>query len=366
MRRRVQLGAAVALALGLALWAGSVTLRSRALYRSLKRNDRGWSAPVHRVDPELGYAPIPGVRAAHVFPLGPPVPMRFSAEGFRVPVDAPEELELRRPLVLALGCSFTYGDACLAEDTFADRVAAELGGTSLNAGVCGYGYAQMVLLARRLVPRYRPDVVLFQTSPWLWERALKPWAESYFGLVPVPWIAAPPAGRPLDDVLRPPLFPSRAVGLPVDRYRRGPASTGELLGFVTGPGGALFVHDDLRALPHRLGRALGRGPAAPDREAVLDALLGEVARTCAVNRGRLLVVRIGAATPRDDERVGRLPGARLVDATTALEARLPERTRAAYLRAYAHWRGDPPRLVDTHLNPAGHAVVAEAILAALR
>ena len=45
-------------------------------------------------------------------------------------------------------------------------VAQGLGGTVLNAGKCAYGLSQMLILARRLIPRYRPDYVLVQFSPW--------------------------------------------------------------------------------------------------------------------------------------------------------------------------------------------------------
>ena len=43
-----------------------------------------------------------------------------------------------------------------------------------------------------------------------------------------------------------------------------------------------------------------------------------------------------------------------------------ERSVRLGLRAYGHWRGDPPQLVDTHFNPLAHRLVAEAILARLR
>ncbi len=358
MRRKWILAGFVFAAALLIAYLGSVARRSYSLYEYLKGRERGWSAAVHRADPQLGYAPRPDTRASHVFPVGPDVPMRFGCEGLRIPVDAPDELALKRPLILALGCSFTYGDACLAEETFPYRVAEALGGTALNAGVCGYGYAQMGLLAQRLIPRYRPDVVLFQASPWLWDRAVDPRAETYFGVTPVPYYARAENGFEL----RGPEFRSLAIGLPVAEYRDGPASPVEFLRFFASQGLRLFVHDDLHALP-QLWRAR---PGPPERAEVLDALLTDVARTCAVQRSRLLVVQIGSRDgPDDDARVARLPGAVLVDATEALEDRLPERTRAAYLRAYGHWRGTPPRLVDTHFNADAHAVVAEEILATL-
>ena len=36
----------------------------------------------------------------------------------------------------------------------------------------------------------------------------------------------------------------------------------------------------------------------------------------------------------------------------------------SYLRAYGHWKGNPPRLIDEHPNARAHAIIAEQVLAA--
>jgi len=59
------------------------------------------------------------------------------------------------------------------------------------------------------------------------------------------------------------------------------------------------------------------------------------------------------------------PEVALVDPRPALLAALPSADRESYLRAYAHWRGTPPRLVDEHPNARAHAIVAAQVLAAL-
>ena len=141
--------------------------RAFSAYSFLKSDHLGFRGQVHRADPELGFAAVPGAQGFHVFPVGPPFPMRYDAEGFRIPASQAPDAVRRRPLVLALGCSFTYGDGCRAEDVYPQLVAAELGGTALNAGKCAYGLSQMLLLARRLIPQYKPDYVLVQFSTWL-------------------------------------------------------------------------------------------------------------------------------------------------------------------------------------------------------
>lgn len=102
----------------LLLYLGSVVLRTTRVYQYVKSNQRGWSGKVHTSHPELGFSPIPGTQGAHVFPIGPKIPMRYDQKGFRIPVDEVVTSSPPHPLVLALGDSFTYGDACLAEETY--------------------------------------------------------------------------------------------------------------------------------------------------------------------------------------------------------------------------------------------------------
>jgi hypothetical protein len=107
-----------------------------SIYGYVKTSQRGWSGKVHRADAELGFAPIPNARGAHVFPIGPDIPMRYDENGFRVPVTESSASSNQRPLILALGCSFTYGDATPAEETSPYLVGQYLRGTVKNAEVC--------------------------------------------------------------------------------------------------------------------------------------------------------------------------------------------------------------------------------------
>ena len=170
-----------------AAYVGAAAYRSKPLYESLKSHERGWSGRAHAPDARLGFAPVPGARGAHVFPIGPDVPMRYDAHGFRVPVHAEQAPAVTHPLLLTLGCSFTYGDAVAAEEAWPFVTAQMLGGTAANAGVCGYGLAQMLLLAERLVPSVAPDYLVVQYSPWLASRAQSPLGPSRFGYLPTPY-----------------------------------------------------------------------------------------------------------------------------------------------------------------------------------
>ncbi len=67
--------------------------------------------------------------------------------------------------------------------------------------------------------------------------------------------------------------------------------------------------------------------------------------------------------PRDS--LDSVSGVTVIDAYANLASRLPSYNNRAFLRAYAHWRGDPPMLVDDHPNAEAHRLVAEMILLAV-
>ena len=358
--------AAVALVGGYALSLGQ---RSFAAYSFLKSDHLGFRGPVHRADPELGFAAVPGAQGFHVFPDGPAIPMRYDAEGFRVPAHQ-DAVTRRRPLVLALGCSFTYGDACRAEDVYPHLVAAELGGTALNAGKCAYGLSQMLLLARRLIPRHQPDYVLVQFSTWLPGRGTSGFARATFGRVPVPYLVLRDDGT---AGVEPPVFRTRVFDLPFHEFDNKRRGAGEFTRFFVTAAAPLFVHDDLAMAAYGVRRALGRLPEAEqeraqrNREEVNRVVYREIGRIAAASGARLVIVRLSHPLEKHWQRLKELsPGAIVVNAQAALDAHVPSGSRDEYDRLFGHWRGSPPRLVDNHPNPAAHRVIASEVARAIR
>jgi lysophospholipase L1-like esterase len=65
-----------------------------------------------------------------------------------------------RPLVLAAGDSFTFGDEVGDADTWPANLERRLGVRVLNAGVPGYGFDQAVLRALRLAEQLRPELLI--------------------------------------------------------------------------------------------------------------------------------------------------------------------------------------------------------------
>ena len=65
-----------------------------------------------------------------------------------------------RPLILAVGDSFTFGDDVADTDTWPAFLQRLTGYRVLNAGVSSYGFDQTVLRAEGLAPKYKPDILI--------------------------------------------------------------------------------------------------------------------------------------------------------------------------------------------------------------
>jgi hypothetical protein len=355
---------------GLGAYALFVGYRAWGAWSFLKSDHLGFRGRVHQADAELGFAAVPGADGFHVFPIGPPIPMRYDEEGFRVPAGTPAGQPRRRPLVMALGCSFTYGDACRAEDVYPYLVAQDLGGSALNAGKCAYGLSQMLLLARRLIPAWKPDYVLVQFSTWLPGRGTSGFARATFGEVPVPYLLLHEDGS---ASVEPPVFRTRVFDLPFHEFDNQRRGAGEYARFFFTAAGPLFVHDDLAMAAYAVRRALGRLPeqdqrrAQDRREDVNRAVYAEIGRIAQASGARMVIVRLSHPLEAHWQRLKELsPGALVVNAQAALDARVPSKSREDYYKLFGHWRGDPPRFIDNHPNPAAHRVIADEVVRAIR
>jgi hypothetical protein len=350
----------------------AVAWRTQNLYADVKGARMGVIGKLYRFDPELGFASIPGAQGYWRVTPGLEVPVRYDENGLRVPVGVPVGAPGRRPRVLALGCSYTVGASCRAEQTYPYLVASALGGEAENAAEGGYGLAQMVVRGRGLIPRLKPDYVLAQCSDWLVSRSQTQTAPSLIGRVPTPYYYQADDGRVL---LHPPVFSTRLFDLPVWRYANPRRGASEFLSFLWQVGLPLTVDEDLTFSAKRIRELAGRVPVpCKDGDAIVRAAYTELATLARANGARLVVVIVGKVTGEKRRAwLERLPGVVLVDAEAALWSQLgiaAEGPRApgqaAYLKTYGHWFGSPPVLVDWHPNARAHAVVAGEVVRVLR
>ncbi len=353
----LQVGAAFA------LWGGYVAYRSSVVYQYLKRNERGLMGKVARVDSDLGYAIVPNSLGAMTFPIGDNLPVEHDENGFRIPVGASTEALPVRPVIMALGCSCTYGETIPAEQAFPFLVGRGLGGSVRNAGVFGYGLAQMLILARRLIPVYKPDYLLVQYSPWLGRRARTPFAPSYFGRVPVPYF-----GEQGGITLHAPLFSTMLFDLPIDKYRGTPPGIQDAASFFWKVGLPLAVHDHFHMAVAGAKSYSGRSPKPARPESNVEQFVySQIGKTAREHGARMVVVIVPSnTTPPSILRETFPSDVIVVDPHPALLSRLPTKDDATYHKYYCSWRGSPPRMVDLHPNASAHRLIADEILSSLR
>lgn len=83
--------------------------------------------------------------------------------GIRLNGDTPPRAE--RPLVLAVGDSFAFGDGVDDEDSWPATLERLTGGRVINAGMIAFGLDQAVLRAEQLIDVYRPDTIVVAFIP---------------------------------------------------------------------------------------------------------------------------------------------------------------------------------------------------------
>lgn len=359
--------AGLCLALLALAYLATVMVRGVALQNDMAVEGRGSIGKVYKADPVLGIVPAPGINGLELVPLGKPVALHHDGRGFRVAAGTTPHPAGRRPRVLFLGDSFTYGRMVAAEDTFAALTARRLGGEGLNAGVNGYGLAQMVLRARQMIPAYRPDIVVVQYSPWLVARAIDEFAPAETGkkdrllYIPAPYYAD---GAPLQ--ITGPAFDATPEEWLVPAARLAAARSGRWM-FFWRFALPLTWHQDSRLAWFRLKQTVGLAPRpTTDEAAVIRDAYAELSALSSRYHARMLILALGSSAPL--EVPGELfpPGVGGVNGWRALVEPLAPQTTDEYTRQYMIWRGSPPQLVDWHPNEHAHEVIAEALATRIR
>lgn len=359
LTRRKKVYFAIALA-GLVIAVLTLIYISTIIWRCseyLRRHAR-WVGSVYQSDPDFGYVPHPNASAFHVLREGERIPVHFDADGFRVPPPGKSQPVKSDASILFLGCSFTHGYGVPAEQTFAQLAANELSAKCLNGGVSGWGLSQMLLRARRDIPRFRPQYVVVQYSNWLPSRSQQYYSPSDFGTVPSPYFHELSGQTKVHRPIFRPIIQ--------DLLRAHPESR-TLLPFSWNVGLPLFLHDDRLVAWTTLTRQFGLIPQPlANRQEILRYTLDEIRQLCVDHGGRMVIVKL--RNRFDDTPLDKLDSTvdTIIDTFEPLASALPERTPEAWGKNYYHWRGNPPRLVDMHPSPQAHAIISRAIAHVIR
>jgi hypothetical protein len=294
------------------------------------RRARWRAIPRVQFDAELGWVPRAHQQRLSRYWGG--VPVTTVEDGVRSNGTAQAPTPAR-PLIVAAGDSFTFGDEVGDGDTWPANLERRLGMRVLNAGVPAYGFDQTVLRSLRLAERHRPELLVvsfidedvgFRVAHCSRDGAYKP----CFALVDGGLInlasPVPPPHADLDPLRR---WLGYSVLVDTVASRAWPAFW--LLG--------------------------ARSPSVDDPLLVSCRLVGRLGeRSRALGVRSLLVAQAGL---RDSE-----PEAYTAMAKCAAEEGLPYLDLHAELRALAS--DDPPRFrafFKSHMTPAGNAYVGERI-----
>ncbi len=169
-------------------------------------------------DPLLGRMPRPGLHFRH--PKG--FTMTIGEHSIRLNGAAPPARE--RPLTVAVGDSFAFGDQVNDEDAWPAVLEQVTGTRVINAGVPGFGLDQAVLRAEELADVFHPDVIVVGFIPHdvqrcamsFWSGRAKPYFTLDGGNLHFHPAAVPPP--PPDAVLKRLLSFSVALDMLFPRY----------------------------------------------------------------------------------------------------------------------------------------------------
>jgi len=332
------------------------------IYNYATGNARGWEGTVHEWDDLLSYVPIPNATGEHIFPVGPNIPMRYDENGFRVTADPGLESSEISPSILFLGCSFTYGDACAAKETFPHLVGKKLKAKTMNAGVCSHGLAQMMVRGEKLIEGFKPDVVVVQYSPWLVGRASRNYSAAFFGTLPTPYFIK--ENETL--TLQPPLFKSKLSEIDYTIYRKEGKSTGNFFSVAFKITFPLYFYDLWHRSKVWFGQLFGTIPKPHDDSTELENFVYQkLVDACSKNGSQMLILNLGSIkyTGRSHD-LDVANNVIFVEADSMLIEKLADRN---YKEEYGHWRKSNGGLilVDVHPNPSAHKIIADELCTSL-
>jgi hypothetical protein len=342
------------------------------LYAYYKKNI-GISGNVFMVDDTLGHCGVPNGFGNTIYSLGDlevNVPIKLNSAGFRITEKTiPSKSD---SLMMFLGCSFTWGDYVLAEQNYATLVSKSLNYKLLNCGVDAYGLAQMLILAERNIPKYRPKVLSVQYSPWLADRARFMFFPSAHGVMPFPFISKNKRGT---FYVHEPYFRSALYNPTYRVYKTSPASFLDKLSFIYNVGIPVAIVDKWKMQMVQWKMALGLVPVSEnDNQKIEKYVYERLYKLCEQYGVKMVVFNVGGFGYSNEQRMANHYDRRrfketisnnltkniiFIDGDSVLRANIrPHENYSKYL----HWgkiSKTDSIIYDNHPNVMGHQMMAE-------
>lgn len=346
----------------LCIYLNTLVYRSYKLYDYLITKDkRGWEGIAHQPDDTLGFKPIANARAYHTFTVGKKIPMAYDNNGFRIPLsdtiphNKPNKVDL-----LFLGCSFTYGDACYAEETFPYMVAKETGLSYINAGVCSYGLAQMLIVAERLIPRYKPKYIIVQYSNWLAARSTSMQAPANFAYLPNPYFIK----KNNQYTLAYPVFKSQAFDLNAEKIKK--TYPHNFIRFFFGTGLLFYLKEDWLYQKNKILILTGKRirPATKLNE-IEDYAYKKIQAIADTNGTTMIILNLGDLEySQKSHQLFSSSAVQFAEADSMLNESLQQSVSKNYSREFSHWafNGKDSVLIDLHPNFKANRIIANSVI----
>ncbi|HEV7349088.1 hypothetical protein [Telluribacter sp.] len=263
----------------------------------------------------------------------------------------------KRPLVLYLGCSVSYGDAVFADSTFAYHLSQKLGGDYINAATSGYGLSQMVLKAEELIPKLKPDYVVTQYTTWLAHRSMSPYQNFLGGTFPIPYFS--------NEGLELPAFSPRGLRIPLADFKHTPRNPWDFSKFYARVAPTL-IYQDVMELTTKAKMLVGITPR-PTNDALKAEQYGygRIADVCKQNGSQMYIWTSGTGWGYETKLPPSLVYERnipIIHADTALIKKYNLKEGDTYGRLYGHWykpNGKDSVMADGHPNPHAHEIIAD-------
>jgi len=262
-------------------------------------------------------------------------------------------------LILFLGDSFTEGADCEAENIFSSLVGDSIHGTCINAGVSSYGFSQMLLLARTLIPKYNPDYVVVQNSPWLSERAIKRYAPTFGLVIPSPYFA-----RVKDSVqIAPPAFATSCFSLNW-KYDEKKNRLRNFLGFYFQEGFVVCAGDWMNGL---LAVFKTPGPIK-DQQVAEQIFFDEIISISQKNNGKLIILNLGDINSTSNlQRNVKYKNIKFAEADSLLWSSVNFSDKSfKQLYFFRGWTGKDSIVLDRHPTIEAHSIISKSILLTIK
>ncbi len=344
------------------LYLTNLIYRAHEAYLYLVAENKASSKGIqYQADDLLGFKPSPNATERQPLTTGDKISIAYDKNGFRIPLsDTSKVDESNKINLLFLGDSFTFGAGCFAEDTFPFLVAKETRLSYINAGVSSYGLAHMVILAEKLIPKYKPDYVIVQYSPWLTARAINMFGPIYYFHLPVPYFAE----KNNRYILEPPIYTLNFKTMNAQQIKS--SYQGKFIKFLFKEALLFSLNELWHSLKTEFLLITGQIPRPATNPTEVEKYAYNRIKTIAEKNGATVIILNLGDIEYSKNSHGLFSDSSIyfAEADSHLNDFLKTSSSKDYCKEFYQWifNGKELILIDNHPNPKAHRIIADSII----